>query len=373
MMMKEFAIETCKKVFMQISNEEIKFPKAVQQDRINNLRFVNTLKKSDKSDVLRKLQQKNAIFDLSWMKAEEANRFQDLSERFVKDAKAFDDTLKDEDIFQALRNIWIIWMLELLFDIPLVYHEAMFAYSMLYPYSDNLLDDVTISTDEKRRFNTWFSKRLHGHHDPCTSYVYQKVDALVSMIEHHFPRSQFPHVYEGLYMIQDAQIASIRQSEHLDIKEIFDISVEKGGTSVIADGYLIHGDMDKEQFQFCVDFGFALQIVDDIQDQIEDGTHGHHTLATKCKTKQQRARLFQQCWHFFDHILNGFACKRTAIQTFVKDSCHELLAQCVLQDKQLYPETLVKDIMNALPLESKDIQELSKEMKEKMEHAAMTL
>lgn len=372
-MMKEFAIETCKRVFIQISNENIMFPKALPEDRMHNLRFVNTLKKSDKSDVLHKLQQKNAIFDLSWMKEEEASCFQDLSERFVQDAKAFDDTLKDEDIFQALRNIWIIWMLELLFEIPLVYHEAMFAYSMLYPYSDNLLDDVMLSIDEKKQFNTWFSKRLHGHKKLHKEHVYQKVDALVAMIEHHFPRNQFPHVYEGLYMIQDAQIASIRQSEHLDIKEIFDISVEKGGTSVIADGYLIHGEMNKEQFQFCVDFGFALQIVDDIQDQIEDATHSHHTLATKCKTKQQRAQLFQQCWHFFDHILNGFACKRTAIQTFVKDSCHELLAQCVLQDKQLYPETLVNDIMNALPLESNDIQGLSKEMKEKMEQVAVTL
>ena len=57
----------------------------------------------------------------------------------------------------------------------------------------------------------------------------------------------------------------------------------------------------------------------------------------------------------------------------MKDSCHELLAQCVLQQKQLYPKRLVEDIMEALPLESDDIESLSKEMKEKMEQAVVTL
>lgn len=371
--MKDAAIERCKQEFENTSQKDILFPKAKYTERMKNMRFVNTLKKCDRSQILDKLQKKNAIFDLSWMKEEEAESFQVLSEQFVKDARAFDETLKDEDIFQALRNIWIIWMLGLLFQMPLVYHEAMFAYSMLYPYSDNLLDDTTCSKEEKRQFNQWFSERLHGNHEPSQQPLRMKIDKLVQMIEAHFPRVTFSNVYEGLYMIQNAQIASVQQSEHLDLSRIYDISVDKGGTSVIADGYLINGEMSKEQFQFCVDFGFALQIVDDIQDQMEDGACGHHTLATMCKTKAQRASLFQKCWHFFDHLLEGFPCARHEVKDFVKDSCHELLAQCVLQQKQLYPKRLVEDIMEALPLESDDIESLSKEMKEKMEQAVVTL
>ena len=68
---------------------------------MKNMRFVNTLKKCDRSQILDKLQKKNAIFDLSWMKEEEAESFQVLSEQFVKDARAFDETLKDEDIFSG--------------------------------------------------------------------------------------------------------------------------------------------------------------------------------------------------------------------------------------------------------------------------------
>ena len=372
-MMKDVAINRCKHVFENTSQKEIIFPKANNTDRNKNLRFVNTLKQCDRSQILRELQKKNAIFDLSWMKEDEACCFQDLSERFVNDAKAFDETLKDEDIFQALRNIWIIWMLELMFEMPLVYHEAMFAYSMLYPYSDNLLDDTKCSKETKKQFNHWFSKRLHGNHEPSKDPLRQKIDRLVEMIENRFPREKFVNVYEGLYMIQDAQIASVRQNEELPLSEIYDISVEKGGTSVIADGYLINGEMSKEQFQFCVDFGFALQIVDDIQDQIEDGKNAHHTLATMCKTKPQRALLFQKCWRFFDSVLEDFVCKRKEVKTFVKDSCHELLAQCILQQKQLYPKKLINNLLDALPLESNDIETLSKEMKEKMEQTAMTL
>ena len=371
--MKDLAIDKCKKAFEKTSQNEIKFPKANSNDRMKNLCFVNTLKNCDRSQILDQLQKKNAIFDLSWMKQEEAGCFQALSEQFVNDAKAFDETLKDEDIFQALRNIWIIWMLELMFHMPLVYHEAMFAYSMLYPYSDNLLDDITCSKKSKNQFNQWFTKRLHGEFEPDEDPLKQKINRLVQMIETHFPRENYPHVYEGLYMIQHAQIASVRQNEELSLSEIYDISVEKGGTSVIADGYLVNGEMTNQQFQFCVDFGFALQIVDDIQDQIEDGKNGHHTLATMCKTKAQRSTLFQKCWYFFDHILENFPCEREEVKAFVKDSCHELLAQCVLQQKQLYPKKLITDLIDALPLEKEDLEALSKEMKEKMEQAAVTL
>ena len=93
--MKDAAIERCKQEFENTSQKDILFPKAKYTERMKNMRFVNTLKKCDRSQILDKLQKKNAIFDLSWMKEEEAESFQVLSEQFVKDARAFDETLKD--------------------------------------------------------------------------------------------------------------------------------------------------------------------------------------------------------------------------------------------------------------------------------------
>lgn len=364
---KEQAIARCKNTYEGILLQPMEFPVVEEAQKIENQKFVDILKKSDKSQVLKQLQQKNQVFDLSWMKEEEQEMFQQLSETFVKDAKEFDEQLSDEDIFQALRNVWIIWMLELLFDKPLHYHEAMFGYSMLYPYSDNFLDDPAHTSEDKKAFNTWFSRRLHGESLEVSSSLYACIDALVGKIEHHFPREQYPSVYDGLYMIQDAQIRSLLQYQQTNQQLIYDISVEKGGTSVIADGYLIDGVLNDEEYQFCVDFGFALQIVDDIQDQIEDGKHEHETLATLCQTKQERESLFQRDWQFFEAILQKISCSREEIKDFVKNSCHELLAQCVLEAKELYSDELYHGILGAMPVEATYMKMIMEETKEKME------
>lgn len=364
---KDKTLACCKAKYEALQVQPIVFPVVDQAQRSKNLTFVETLKQCDKSQILKQLQQQNPVFDLSWMKEEEQEVFQALSEAFVKDAKAFDEQLCDEDIFQALRNIWIIWMLELLFDKPLIYHEAMFGYSMLYPYSDNFLDDPAHTMEDKKQFNTWFTKRLHGTMMECPSRLYECIDALVSKIEHRFLREAYPGVYDGLYMIQEAQIRSLSQYRLEDQQRIYNISVEKGGTSVIADGYLIDGTLSDEEYQFCVDFGFALQIVDDIQDQVEDKENEHQTLATLCRTKEERRDLFQRDWQFFERILEDVSCNRKDIKEFVKNSCHELLAQCVLEAKEQYPVDLYEGILHALPLEEHAMKMLMEETKEKME------
>ena len=47
-------------------------------------------------------------------------------------------------------------------------------------------------------------------------------------------------------------------------------------------GYLIDGHLSDVQQEFCMLFGFTLQVADDLQDVVEDDQHHHHTLATIC-------------------------------------------------------------------------------------------
>ena len=62
-------------------------------------------------------------------------------------------------------------MLEVAFQKPIQYHQAMFGYSMLYPYSDNVLDDTLMDKEEKKAFNHWFMRRLH-HHTEAFAHPY---------------------------------------------------------------------------------------------------------------------------------------------------------------------------------------------------------
>lgn len=70
----------------------------------------------------------------------------------------FDDDLPIGDIMQAMRNVWISNALQLLFGKEIYYSKANFAYSMLYPYTDNYLDNTNIDKNDKILFNNWLEK-----------------------------------------------------------------------------------------------------------------------------------------------------------------------------------------------------------------------
>ena len=67
--------------------------------------------------------------------------FPKLARALAEQARRFDPALSAADIFQASRNVWTAAGLQVLLGQRLELTPAIFAYSMLYPYTDNLLDD----------------------------------------------------------------------------------------------------------------------------------------------------------------------------------------------------------------------------------------
>jgi hypothetical protein len=88
--------------------------------------------------------------------------FLEATTEFARMARRFDPAITSEDIYQASRNVWTANFLQLLLGIPVRVTPAIFAYSMLYPYSDNYLDDPAIPTATKLAFNARFRTRLAG-------------------------------------------------------------------------------------------------------------------------------------------------------------------------------------------------------------------
>ena len=68
--------------------------------------------------------------------------FVDSTRLFVDKVKEYDPSFSIADVYQALRNVWIMNTLQLFLDLPVGYSEAIFAYSMIYPYTDNIMDDT---------------------------------------------------------------------------------------------------------------------------------------------------------------------------------------------------------------------------------------
>ncbi len=209
-----------------------------------------------------------------------SDSFKNVSKDFFYKARQFGPELSPESIYQGLRNVWIMNGLQLMMGVPVEITPSVFAYSMIYPYSDNLLDDASLSAKEKKAFSERFSRRLHGELIVPMNFTELQLFRLVSMIESQFPRKDFPGVYESLYAIHGGQTRSLEliNCNGLEEKVVAEICFEKGGASVLADGYLVAGRLSPEQERALFGYGVYLQLLDDIQDIKEDTAGNTKTL-----------------------------------------------------------------------------------------------
>lgn len=204
----------------------------------------------------------------------------DNTDHFIKDAKAYDEKLDSLDLFQAIRNVWIMNSLQLLFGVGVAHSKSIFSYSMLYPYTDNFLDDKTIPRKVKKEFNDRFAMVIAGESVTSFNEAEEKIYNLIHNIEEEYPRKHYRQIYESLQLIHDAQVASLLQHgrEAMEEEEVLDLSFYKGGTSVLADGYLVKPDLDGKERSFAFGYGTFLQLIDDLQDMTEDRENGSQTL-----------------------------------------------------------------------------------------------
>jgi hypothetical protein len=195
---------------------------------------------------------------------------------FVRAARQFDPAISGDDIFQASRNVWTMYGIQRLMGLPVELTPSVFAYSMLYPYSDNYLDDPAMPADVKHGFNERFSRRLMGEQTEPANPQEEIISRLVGMIEEQHDRSRAPQVFAALLAIHRAQCRSVsllRRAAPYEV-DVLGISLEKGGTSVLADGYLVAGDLSPAQAECLFGYGALLQLVDDLQDAECDGRDG---------------------------------------------------------------------------------------------------
>lgn len=207
--------------------------------------------------------------------------FLDVTSLFITKVREFDPEFELIDIMQAMRNVWIMNLIQVISNKEVEFTPSIFAYSLLYPYTDNFLDDPNVSQDEKKEFNEHLKKRLQGlditHHNAHEEKIYK----LIEMIENQYDRDKYPEVFKSIISIHNGQCKSLCQQSHMASpyeNDILAISAEKGGTSVLADAYLVCGHMDDELIDLIFGFGFVLQLIDDLQDTKEDITNDNMTI-----------------------------------------------------------------------------------------------
>jgi hypothetical protein len=215
-------------------------------------------------------------------------------------ARRFDPTVGAGEIFQACRNAWAACGLQALFGLPMKVTPAIFAYSMLYPYSDNYLDDAAVSRERKLSFSAQFRRRLAGENVPASNGREETIWKLVSLIESGYARAEFPEVYASLLAIHRSQEESIRLLQR-DNTDVLPVVFTKGGASVLADAYLAAGRLTDAEAGFAFDWGVLLQLGDDLQDVREDTRAGLRTVFSMAAHPLDA--LTNRTLHFALHVM----------------------------------------------------------------------
>ncbi len=277
------------------------------------------------------------------------NGFTSATKEFMKMARKFDSTIQMDDIFQACRNLWIINSLQLLMNEPVIVTPSIFAYSMLYPYSDNYLDNPKVSKSEKLMFSLRFRRRLIGEHVIPANQNEKKIFDLVTLIELDWNRILYPRVYDSLIAIHDAQTKSIclmNDKSNLTESDLLSICIEKGGASVLADGYLINGSLTREQEWFCFGFGTFLQFVDDIQDIEEDIEGQLETMFTNATYNGKLEEFTNRTFSFSNVVMNDMSpfngSKLEELRSLMKKSLAYLINEAVGINELFYKPLYVK-------------------------------
>lgn len=289
--------------------------------------------------------EKDIMLQLGELPSDIRNELSQAVRKFIRDARDFDQALEPEALIQALRNYFVYVMLCLACDEKNWFHHGIWAYSLLYPYTDNFLDGEK-SLEEKLQFNCKLEKRLKGEGVLAEKELEEKIFSMVAAIEKVYPRENFETVYDYLLIIQDAQVKSLQQYKHSPKteRELLRISVYKGGASIYADQALINGNVKPADIPFLTAFGCFLQLADDLQDLEEDRESGHQTYMTlkagKGKLDQPAEQLLKFLLYIFQNYWTGVA----EIRTFMLDNCVQLILMTVFQKQEYFTAEFINRI-----------------------------
>ncbi len=265
-------------------------------------------------------------------------------------ARRFDPSLSMAGIIQAARNAWTACGLQPLMGAPLVLTPSILGYSLLYPYSDNFLDDEDISGEAKLRFSRRFRRRLEGEPLPPEDHRERSMWSLIALVESEYPRALYPNVFECMLAIHRAQEQSVKQVRSGDMRDessLLSISCAKGGSSVLADACLARGSMTTAESRFGFEWGVLLQLGDDLQDVREDLRRGSMTLFSRAVAAGQPLdALTIQLLRFSEHVgttmetLHGGS---PAFKELLKMSWRSLIIGAVADSHQFFSAAFLRE------------------------------
>ena len=272
---------------------------------------------------------------------------------FLREVRAYTPELSFADIGQALRNYIVYMMFKQLHKDSSPFSKTCYGYSMLYPYTDNYIDNPGNSSADKARYNTLIQDFLHKKQPFPTCSHDTKTLHFLSAASTAADRTDSDTARSLLLMMLEAQEESLKQQKSekpLTLEERLAISLYKGGVSVLIDRYYVAEKMTREDFLFYLGFGFFLQLADDLQDIGEDSKRGGQTLFTISLQEHALEKLVNKLLHFVHNLCSTFCPENTAFLQLVRNSSYQLIAMSLNRSKEYFHADYVKRMETSFPV-----------------------
>jgi hypothetical protein len=282
--------------------------------------------------------------------------FSVLAENLARQARRITPSVSVADILQACRNAWTAGGLQLLLGKPMQLTPAIFGYSMIYPYTDNYLDDASVSREAKLAFSARFRLRLSGETLAPANPLEEVVWHLIALIEGQYSRSMYRQLYDSLLAIHRAQENSIRQlrwNKNGSEVDLLYLTFAKGGSSVLADAYLAGGSLSEAEAAFAFSWGVLLQLSDDLQDFEQDQRSGSLTLFSQAARRERLDGLTNRTFHFAERamlLLDELPGISSTLADLLRRSSQSLLTRSAGSLPELYSKAYLAELETYSPL-----------------------
>jgi hypothetical protein len=127
---------------------------------------------------------------------------------------------------------------------------------------------------------------------------------------------------------------------------VLDLSFAKGGTSVLADGYLVSGSLNEAQREYTYGHGIFAQLLDDMEDIGQDRQAGRLTVYTQPDAHQPLDALANRTFHFGRNVLMRLVCFDVdeSIRELIRRGADLLLIDAIGRMDRFYSPAYLREL-----------------------------
>lgn len=172
--------------------------------------------------------------------------------------------------------------------------QALDAFTLLHPLTDNAIDKGLDIKPSMRKITDFLDT---GVRDTRTETRYEGlVLDLVAGILEQYPRDKHPLLLELLKETHSTQLknAKLQKDPNTPIDKLIELSIHKGGVTVLSLLYILKGGLTREEAAFFYRQGALIQMGDDLVDITTDLQDGIRTVWTEAyRTEAGFKKTFQ--------------------------------------------------------------------------------